>query len=311
MTKHGHGHGHDHSHGIDAQNTPLRALVTALAITGTVFFAEVVGGVVSGSLALLADAMHMLSDATGLILAVIAVVIGRKAASARATYGYRGVEALAAAVNAVAVVAVSVWIVVSALLRLGNDQAVDPHVMGGVAIIGLLANAASAWVLHRQRSASLNVEGAFLHVLTDLLGSVAVIAAALIIYFTGWRAADTIASLAIAAIVAPRAIKLLGASLSVLLARVPAGYDITEIAAALEEIPRVRAVHDLHVWSVSGTEALATCHLVVNDDVSTGPVLDRAQEILHEMGIEHSTIQLEHPGHQAHEKTCTEHSHGD
>ncbi|WIM68682.1 cation diffusion facilitator family transporter [Corynebacterium breve] len=301
---HGHGHGHDHDHGIDVRTTPLRALVTALTITGVIFFAELIGGLVSGSLALLADAMHMLSDATGLIIAVIAVIVGKKAATVTATYGYRGVEALAAAVNALTVAGVSVWIVVEAILRLNSDETVKTHVMGIVAVVGLVANAVSAWVLSSQRKSSLNVEGAFLHVLTDMLGSVAVIIAAVVIHFTGFRAADTIASLLIAALVIPRAVQLLRSSLGVLLHQVPEGYDVVEIERSLQGIEEVDAVHDLHVWSTNGTEALATCHLVVEHRDCTAPVLDAAQARLREYGIDHSTIQIEHPGHQSHEHYC-------
>lgn len=299
-----HGHGHAHDHGIDSQSTPLRALVTALGITATVFLAELIGGWLSGSLALMADAMHMLSDSTGLIIAVLAVLVGRRAATPKATYGYRSVEALAATVNALAVAAVSVWIVVSAILRVNSHSDIDSSVMGWVALIGLVANAASAWVLWRHRSESINVEGAFLHVLSDMLGSVAVIIAALVINFTGFTAADTIASLIIAGMVLPRAIQLLRRSLGVLLSLVPEGYDVLEIQRELETIPQVIAVHDLHVWSTSGTDALATCHLVVEHSGCTGPILDEAQSRFRDMGIEHSTIQIEHPEHADHEHIC-------
>lgn len=304
MHSHGDSHGHNHDHGIDPQTASLRALVTALTITGTIFFAELIGGWLSGSLALMADAMHMLSDATGLIIAVIAVLIGRKAATKTATYGYRGVEALAAAVNAVAVAAVAIWIVVSAVLRINSHTEVDTTTMGLIAVIGLVANLASAWILSKQRQSSLNVEGAFLHVLTDMLGSVAVIIAALIIHFTGFTAADTIASLVIAALVLPRALQLMRTSIDVLLSKVPAGYDLTEISSALEDLDHVEAVHDIHVWSISGSEVLATCHLVVEGNTKFGPLLDEAQACLRDFGIDHSTIQIEQPGHKEHEEIC-------
>ncbi|WP_018295729.1 cation diffusion facilitator family transporter [Corynebacterium lubricantis] len=304
MHTHSHTHDHGHDHGIDPQTASLRALITALTITGTIFFAELIGGWISGSLALMADAMHMLSDATGLIIAVIAVLIGRKTATSKATYGYRGVEALAAAVNALTVAVVAVWIVVAAIMRLNSHTPIDTAMMGWIAVIGLLANLASAWVLSRQRKNSLNVEGAFLHVLTDMLGSIAVIIAAVVIHFTGFTAADTIASLIIAALVLPRALQLLRTSVDVLLDKVPAGFEVGEIESSLSDIPHVDAVHDLHVWSVSGSEALATCHLVVDGEVPSGPLLDEAQQRLRELGINHSTIQIEQPGHQDHEQVC-------
>ncbi|MHA2788781.1 cation diffusion facilitator family transporter [Corynebacterium sp. S7] len=302
-------HDHGHDHGIDPQTASLRALITALTFTGTIFFAELIGGWISGSLALMADAMHMLSDATGLIIAVIAVLIGRKVATAKATYGYRGVEAMAAAINALTVAVVSIWIVVAAVIRLNSHAHIDTALMGWVAVVGLVANLASAWVLSRQRKNSLNVEGAFLHVLSDMLGSIAVIVAAVVIRFTGFTAADTIASLIIAALVLPRALQLLKNSVDVLLDKVPAGFEVGEIQSSLSEIPHVEAVHDLHVWSVSGSEVLATCHLVVDGEVPSGPVLDAAQEKLRDFGIHHSTIQIEQPGHQDHEQVCSDNNH--
>ncbi|MDU5018820.1 MAG: cation diffusion facilitator family transporter, partial [Corynebacterium sp.] len=183
-------HDHDHS------STPLRALLIALGITGTVFFAELIGGWLAGSMALMADAMHMLSDAAGLIIAVLAVLVGRRQASAQATYGYRRVEVLAALANAVMVLAISVWIVVEAVRRLQSPAEVQGKTMLIIAVIGLVANALSAWVLNRHRKSSINVEGAFLHVLVDMLGSVAVIVAGIVVLTTGFVAADVIASLA-------------------------------------------------------------------------------------------------------------------
>ena len=159
--------GHDHHHGPN-QSTPLRALSAALAVTAVVFVAELIGGWLSGSMALMADAMHMLSDAAGLIIAVVAVMAGRRQATAQATYGYRRIEVLAALVNAVTVILISVFIVIEALRRLKAPADVDAPTMLIIAVIGLVANALSAWILSRHREASVNVEGAFLHVVVDL-----------------------------------------------------------------------------------------------------------------------------------------------
>lgn len=298
---HGHGHSHDHSH------NPLWALATALTITGGIFFVELIGGWLSGSMALMADAMHMLSDATGLIIALIAVLIGRREVSPYATFGYRRVEVLAAAVNAVTVFLISLWIVYEAFARLGRGEEIDTKAMIVVAVIGLAANAASALVLQSQRKESINVEGAFLHVLVDLLGSVAVIVAGVVVMLTGFQAADVIASLVIAAMVLPRAWGLLKSSTSVLLERVPDGIDPEEIALDLEALPNVEAVHDLHLWSTSGNNVLCTAHLVTRGD--HGMLLDEAQHRLAERGIEHATIQIENPGHTEHEKFCAPHNH--
>lgn len=299
---HGHGHSHEHGHDHSYVNTPLKALAIAATVTGVIFFAELVGGLVSGSLALLSDAMHMLSDAAGLIIALLAAVVGNKAASSKATYGYRRVEVLAALFNAIAVTLVVVFIVVQAVRRLGSDYEIDTGMMLVVAVIGLVANAISAWVLSSQQNNSLNVKGAFLHVMADLLGSVAVIIAGLIIRFTGFTFADTMASLLIVAFVLPRALGLLWKTIEVLLERVPRGVDLHEIEKALNALPQVMMVHDLHVWTTDGVDVLATAHLVVQEHDYR--VLDLAQEALREFGIEHSTIQLEHPNHIQHEEFC-------
>ena len=291
-------HDHDHS------STPLRALLIALSITGIVFFAELIGGWLAGSMALMADAMHMLSDAAGLIIAVIAVLVGRRQASAQATYGYRRVEVLAALANAVMVLAISVWIVVEAVRRLQSPAEVQGKAMLIIAVIGLVANALSAWVLHRHRESSINVEGAFLHVLVDLLGSVAVIVAGIVVLTTGFVAADVIASLVIAAMVLPRAWQLMRLSASVLLEQVPAGFDASVIEPALRQVEGVADIHDLHLWSLDGVNVLTTVHIVRDGTVDTGPLLDAAQHVLREHGIEHSTIQIEHPEHESHETVC-------
>lgn len=306
-----HTHSHDaHEHGLGGTHTtsaPLRALGVAFGITATVFFAELVGGLVSGSLALLSDAMHMLSDAAGLIIALLAAMVGRKAASRSATFGYRRVEVLAALINALAVTGVVVWILIRAVGRLGDDHDIDTTLMLAVAVVGLIANALSAWVLSRHSSDNLNIRGAFLHVLADMLGSVAVIIAGLVIRFTGWTPADTIASLAIVAFVLPRSLTLLWQTVEVLLERVPRGMDAREVVEALREVEGVVEVHDMHLWSADGVTPLATCHLVVEESCVPAAgcgVLGDAQEVLRGFGIEHSTIQLEHPGHVDSEEVC-------
>ncbi len=305
---HSHSHSHDHAHGLGGTHTtdaPLRALVVALLITGTVFLAELVAGLVSGSLALLSDAMHMLSDSTGLILALVAMILGKREVTRRSTYGHRRIEVVAAMVNAAVVTGVVVWILVQAVGRFGGGHEVDAPLMITVAVIGLVANALSALVLVRHRDASLNMRGAYLHVLTDLLGSVAVIVAGVVILLTGWTAADTIASVAIVALVAPRSLRLLVESVSVLLNRVPEDIDPEEVEQRLRTVPGVSDVHDLHIWSTEGVNTLATCHLVVDSEREPDcDVLDVAQARLRELGIEHSTIQLEQPEHRWHEEIC-------
>ncbi|MDY5785765.1 cation diffusion facilitator family transporter [Corynebacterium sp.] len=297
----GHAHSHDtHSHG-PAAGTPLRALALALSITTVVLAAELVGGWLTGSVALMADAVHMLSDATGLIIATIAVFIGRRATTPAATFGYRRVEVLAALVNAVTVLGMSAWIVVEALRRLSSPTEILAGPMMVVAVVGLAANAACALILSRHRDTSINVEGAYLHVLVDLLGSVAVMVAGAVIYVTGWQAADVIASLLIAVMVLPRAWSLFAQSARVLLEQTPRGIDVAQVEPVLRAVDGVAEVHDLHLWSVDGTSVLASAHLVVPEDRDSARVLCLAQHRLKDAGIGHSTIQIERPGHDRHE----------
>ncbi|EPD71069.1 cation diffusion facilitator family transporter [Corynebacterium pyruviciproducens ATCC BAA-1742] len=299
---HGHGHGHDHNHEFKGS---LKALLVTFSMTATIFVAQVIGGLISGSLALLSDAMHMLSDSTGMLIAMTALFIGRKAATPRATYGYRRVEVIAAMINALVVTGVVASIVYNAIKRFGADYEIQTGMMLIIAIIGLLANGIGALILMKRQNDSLNMKGAYLHVLSDLLGSVAVIIAGIIIRFTGWTHADSIASLIIAAMVLPRALGLLKDSVSVLLNRVPKDIDAEEIMETLEALPHVQAAHDLHVWTTDGNDPLATCHIVVAESVHTDcDVLDAVQAALREFGIEHSTIQLERPAHINHEMVC-------
>ncbi|GGG77070.1 cation diffusion facilitator family transporter [Corynebacterium pelargi] len=291
-----------HSH---AENRGTRSLLIALCVTGSIFLVELIGGALAGSLALISDAMHMLSDSTGLVVALVATLIARKAASAKATYGYKRLEVFAAMLNAATVAGVSIWIVLEAFHRLSNGADVDARTTLLIGTIGLAANIISALVLRRDREHSLNIQGAYLHVLVDLFGSVAVIIASVCMLAFGWTWADTIASLVIAALILPRAMQLLWHAMSVLLERVPAEVDVHEIRTSLESLQHVTAVHDLHVWSLDGAEILATCHLVVEGPV-TGDcdLLDRAQAALQRHGVGHSTIQIEVSGHGAHEEVC-------
>ncbi len=294
---------HDHAHGarVDA---PTKAIGAALAVTATVFVAELVGGVISGSVALLADAMHMLSDAAGLIIAMAAVLVGKRAATSYATYGYRRVEVLAAMINAATVLAVSVWIAIEALRRLRDPAPIDTGPMMIIATIGLAANALSAWILYSQQKESINVRGAYLHVLVDMFGSIAVLGAGAIVALTGFTAADPIASLLIAGLIVPRAWKLMAESVGVMLERVPEGFDAEEVEAELRALPGVRDLHDLHLWSLDGVSVIATVHIVAAEGEDRDQLLDRVQAELHRLGVEHATVQIELPEHIEHETVC-------
>lgn len=300
-----HGRGH-HDHGHSHVPTGLRALLVVLSFTALIFLAELIGGWYSKSLALMSDAMHMLSDSTGLVVAAVAMVMGRRGTSKSATYGHKRLEVVAALVNAVSVSAISVWIVIEAIGRLRDGGEVHTTMMLVIGVIGLVANLFGAMVLRGHAHDNLNLKGAYLHVLVDLFGSVAVIIAAIVMKFTNFLWADTVASLIIAALILPRSLKLAMDTLRVLLEHAPVGVDTDTIVADLQDLPQVTAVHDMHVWSLDGQELLATCHVVVSNEQSATDckILDQVQQKLRDFGIEHSTIQLETGDHLGHENVC-------
>ena len=304
---HDHPHGHAHGHAHDHAQVRGKRLWIVIGITSVIFVAEVVGGIISGSLALLADAGHMLSDAGGLIVAALAMLIGSRPATRRSTYGFRRAEVLAAAVNAGAVCVIAVWIAVSAFRRMGEGVEVETGMMLVVAIVGLVANLVSAVVLNGGQGESLNMRGAYLHVLADLLGSVAVIIAALVISVTDWHWVDPVASLVIAVLILPRSWQLLRTAGAVLMERVPDAVDPTDLEEELVGVTGVERIHDLHVWSVDGESALASVHVVADgasrqsQDTAQCAVLDRVQEVFRGHGIDHATVQVEEPGHENHE----------
>jgi cobalt-zinc-cadmium efflux system protein len=269
-------------------------LLTTLGITAAFLVVEVLGAVWTGSLALLADAGHMLTDVGGLALALFAIWVAGRPPTPAKTYGYYRVEILAALVNALVLLAVAGAILVEAYRRLREP----PDVLGGpmllIAVIGLAANLGCAWLLHADAATSLNVRGAYLHVLGDALSSVGVVVAAALVVATGWAVADPLASVAIALIIVPRTWGLLLQAVNVLLEGTPAHLDLGEIEAAIQRAPGVRRVHDLHVWTLtSGREAMSA-HVVVEDVGASDRLLRELHEVLHaRFGIDHTTIQLE------------------
>ena len=295
-------HGHSHTHAYRGR------LGLVLAITGVVLVVEVVGGLLSGSLALLADAGHMLTDATGLVLALIGANLGARAADARRTYGMQRAEVLAALGNALLLVAVAVWVLIQAVDRLREPGEVETGLMLAVAVVGAVANAAGLLLLRRGQAESLNVRGAYLEVLADLFGSIAVIVAAVLILLTGWTRFDAIASLLIFALIVPRAWSLLREVVDVLLEATPRGVDLEEIRSHIREVPGVVDVHDLHVWAITSGVPVLSAHVVVDDACIrqglSGQVLDRLGDCLGgHFDVEHCTFQLEPVGHLDHEPT--------
>jgi cobalt-zinc-cadmium efflux system protein len=277
-----------------------------LALTVAVLVVEVVGAAISGSLALLADAGHMLTDVAGLVMAFVASVLVRRPATDTRTWGFRRAEVIAAAAQASVLLAVGVFVIVEAVQRLLDPPQVTSGVMLVFGAVGLAANIVGLFILAGGRAVNLNMRAAFLEVLNDAFGSVAVLVAAFVITTTGWMGADAVASLVIGALIIPRTIRLLIESVNVLLESTPRGLDQAEIRGRLLRHPHVHDVHDLHASQVATGLPVLTAHVVVDDscflDGHLGPMLDELQACLDtDFDIEHSTIQFEAATHAEHE----------
>jgi cobalt-zinc-cadmium efflux system protein len=277
-------------------------LAAVFAVTVVVLVVELVGAALSGSLALLADAGHVLADGAGVGLALLAIRFAARPATPQRTFGYYRLEILAAVVNAVLLFGVAGFVLVEAWRRLTEPPAVASGLMLAVAAVGLVANAVSLWLLRDGQRHSLNLRGAYLEVWGDLLGSVAVLAAAAVIVLTGFQAADPIASAVIAVAILPRTWRLLREAVDVLLEAAPKGVDLAEVRRHLVETPGVTDVHDLHAWTITSGLPVLSVHVVVERDADTGQVLDGLGACLAgHFDIEHSTFQLEQPEHRGHE----------
>lgn len=302
-------HSHDHSHDAHAANRTR--LGVAIAIIGAFLVVQVVGGLLSGSLALLADAGHMAGDLLGLVLALGAAVVAARPATDRQTYGFRRFEVFGALANGVLLVVVAVTVSAGAIARLLSGAQGEAHEVAGgpmlaVAVAGLLANVVALLVLRGGAKDSINLRGAYLEVVGDTFGSAFVIAAAVVILTTGWAAADPIASLAIAALIVPRAVMLLRDVMRVLSQSAPAETDVAEIRDHILGTPGVVSVHDVHVWAITTGAHVFSAHVEVEPDVfasgRTGELLDALGGCLSEhFDVEHSTFQLEPAGRGEHE----------
>ena len=289
--------GHSHGHGMPGgeRSADRRALTIALALTATYTVAEIVGGVMTDSLALLADAGHMLSDNVSIALALFAVWIAAKPPTPERTYGFKRVEILAALANGATLVAVSLWIFYEAVLRFQNP----PDVLGGwmlvIAIVGLFVNIAAALVLSHSRGESLNLEAAFRHVLADLAGSVGVIAAAIVIITTGWLYADPLISVLIGLLVLASAWTILRDSTFILLEATPRDLDANEIGRALASVEGVVDVHDLHVWTITSGFTALSAHVLVRPGDDCHAIRRQLEQLVHDrFEIEHTTLQVDH-----------------
>jgi cation diffusion facilitator family transporter len=309
MSRPAHGRDHAHSHtGIDATVTGGQRgrLALVLALSVVVLVAEIVGGVASGSLALLADAGHVATDVIGIGLALAAVTLAQRPARGRRTFGWQRAEILAAVVNGLLLFGVAAFVAVQAVRRIGQPPEIGSQLMLWVALGGLVANLLALGLLHRGRTESLNARGAYLEVLGDALGAVAVIIAAAVIALTGWTAADTVASVVIAFLVLPRAVSLLRDAGDVLLEAAPRGVDLNDVRAHILGVDGVLGVHDLHAWTITSGSPVLSAHVVVTDealrDGHGGRVLDALCVCLGDhFDVAHCTFQLEPGSHADHE----------
>jgi cobalt-zinc-cadmium efflux system protein len=305
---HGHGHGHDrghsHSHGpgghdhgagtaraqADAYSRGLRI---ALGLTALFFVVEVIGGFAANSLALLADAGHMLTDVAALGLSLFVAWFSRQPETPQKTYGYLRWEILAAFLNGATLLLISFWIISEAILRLRHPEPVAGGLMLAVATASVVTNVISAWVLHGGAQQSLNLRGAYVHVLGDLLGSIGTVVAALLVRYTGWVVADPVASIVMTALIMRGSWRLVRESVDILLEATPAHISTGAVRAQLGAIPGIESVHDLHVWTVTSGVIAMSAHAIVREPERHQHVLEHIHDAMRLFGIEHVTIQLE------------------
>ena len=305
-----HAHGHSHNHGAGASRGRL---LIALCLSVTVLVAEIITALLTGSLALLADAGHMLTDVVGLVMALVAAHLSTRPATDRSTWGMRRAEVIGAALQAGMLAVVGVFVAFKAIHNLLVAPQVEASGMLVMGVIGLVANVIALVVLSGGRGGdghgeSLNMRAAFLEVLNDALGSVGVIIAAAIVARTGWTRADAVVSLIIAALILPRAVALLRSALAVLMDFTPKELDLAQVRTHMLEVDHVEEVHDLHAWTVASGMPVLTAHVVVRDeclrDGHTEEILDRLQSCMAEhfpVRIQHATLQLEPVSHLKHE----------
>ena len=287
-----HVHAHDHYHEVSK-----RRLTLVMTITAVFMFIELAGGLIANSLALIADSAHMLTDVAALGLSLFVLWFSRRPARPQKTYGYLRLEILAALINGVALVVISALIFWQAYQRLLAPEPVAGNLMLGVAVAGMLVNLVAAWLLHGSAGHSLNLRGAYLHIIGDLIGSVGAILAAILIITTGLVIADPIISVIVGLLILFSSWKLVRESVDVLLEAVPAHIDLSDVRTAIDAIPGVDDVHDLHVWTVTSGYLAMSGHAVVRDPQHNQRILREIHRSMRDQfGIAHVTVQLERPG---------------
>jgi cobalt-zinc-cadmium efflux system protein len=293
---HDHDHEHHHGHGLVHAEGGKRDLLIALSITVLMMVVEIIGGLLSNSLALLSDAGHMLTDNLALMLSFFAMKFASMPATEKRTFGFYRLEILAALVNGIVLVLISFYIMYQAYLRMINPQPVEGKLMLVVAIIGLIANIAGAIVLMKHRDTSLNIRGAFLHIIGDALSSLGVIIGGIIILYTGWNLVDPLLSILISLVIIYGAWALVKESVSILLESVPAHINIETVAAEIAKIEGVREAYHIHVWTITSGVYAMSAHVLIDDQLvsRSRDVLDRIRALVAEkFKVLHSTIQLE------------------
>jgi cobalt-zinc-cadmium efflux system protein len=300
-------HGHVHSH-LTASIGRLRVVLGILVV---VMLAELVGGLVAGSLALIADAGHLLSDAAGVGLALVAASFARRPATASRTFGLQRAEILAAVGNGVLLLTVGLGVVGLSVWRLADPQESEPGLMAALGVLALVANGAALLLLHGGAKHSLNLRGAYLEVLADALGALGVLVAAVLIAVSGTQYADPVASLLVGLLIIPRTVRLLREAVDVLLEATPRGIDLDEVREHLLRVDGVVGCHDLHAWTITSGTPVLSAHVVLADEVwaagDAPAALDRLTEcVTGHFGLDHATIQLEAVTHASHEGSLHE-----
>jgi len=296
------GHDHDHTHGANK-----KVLLISFFIISAYMIVELIGGIMTNSLALLSDAGHMLSDAISLGVGVLAFSFGEKVANQSKTYGYKRFEILAAAFNGITLILIALYIFYEAYNRFTNPPEVASSGMLIIALIGLLVNIFVAWFMMRNSDTddNLNMRAAFLHVIGDLFGSIGAIVAALLIMFFNWAWADPLASVIVAVLVLVSGFRVTKDSVHVLMEGAPKGIELEEVISSIKQVDKVIDMHDLHIWSVTSGQHLLTCHVVVDGNLTiteTQAIIDSIDHHMQQLGIGHVTIQIEHRDH-AHDRS--------
>lgn len=275
-----------------------KRLATVLSLTLGFMVVEAIGGVLSGSLALVADAGHMLTDSAAMLLSYLAIWLAGKEVTKRHTFGFRRAEFLAAFLNAIGLILLAIWIIFEAIDRIGSPGEIRWGLMLWVAMGGLLVNVLGIYLLHEHARDNLNLRSAMWHIAGDLLGSLGALVAALIIYLTGWMAIDPIVSIFIAGLIGAGGARILLDSAGLLMDKVPAEVDSSEISRFLETFPQVERICDLHIWGVSSTETMLTAHLVITPQINRDDFLHHLLQKLHDrFKLAHVTVQLESEPH--------------